>query len=156
MLYKTAFTLIELLVGVSIISILTLITLPVFSNVGTNTTLTQNAENMLSDIRGIQSKALSGAVSGIYPDTNGYWGVEFDCPDSYTLGQPDINNPLNTPVVGQQRVFTYGVKCSTLLSRVVFERLSGRPVVGAGGGITVSDDNGHTRVINIGSGGVIW
>jgi len=156
------FTLIELLVGVSVIAILSLASIPVFTNVGTNQTLTQNVENLKSDLKLAQEKAISGAVSGVYPNTNGLWGARFNCDPvsgkatSYILGQPqDPSDAASTIISGTTKTFTYNVYiyCAAPF-QVVFGRLTGKPTPSSVT-IVLKDDNGHQRSINIGSEGGI-
>ena len=151
---KKAFTLVELLIVISVIGILTMAAIPVFTTAGSNQILVQNAENLKSDIRGVQAKSLSGAVNGL----NGYWGVRFVCNGgkaiSYIIGQPaSPTNPL-TDVSGQLKNFSTGVyvEC-TANFQVVFLKLTGKPADGIGVTIRVNDGNGHTQVIEINSQG---
>lgn len=77
-----AFTLIELMVVVVIMSVLTLSIVPSFSSYLKNQNLKQAQENLKSDLRSIQNKALTGTSSDqLVPLTTGdparYWGVQF-------------------------------------------------------------------------------
>lgn len=150
------FTLIELLISISVIAILTAVAFPIFTTVGSNQTLVQNSENIKSDIKLAQAKALSGVVSG----DNGYWGVKFVCVSnestSYILGQPnDENDPYSEIVSGTTKTLTFGVfvPCTSSF-QTVFVKNAAKPV---GGGITilVSDGKNPDKMIVINNEGGI-
>jgi len=154
--FNKGFTLIELLISISVIVILTAIALPIFTTVGSNQSLVQNFENIKSDIKLSQAKALSGVVSG----SNGYWGIRFICASgkstSYLLGQPSVaSNPLSDIVSGTQKSLTLGVyvQCSGPF-QVVFSRGGIKPVSG-GVSIVVSDGTNPSKTIVISSAGSI-
>lgn len=150
------FTLIELLISISVIVILTAIALPIFTTVGSNQSLVQNFENLKSDIRLTQAKALSGVVSG----SNGYWGIRFNCASgkstTYLLGQPSVaGDPLSDIVSGTQKSLTSGVyvPCSSSF-QVVFLKGGIKPV-GGGVSIVVSDGTNPNKTIVISPAGSI-
>jgi prepilin-type N-terminal cleavage/methylation domain-containing protein len=76
-----AFTLIELMVVVMILAILTISVIPSFSSYLRNQTLKQAEENLKSDLRSLQNKALTGTASDQVVGTPGaslrYWGATF-------------------------------------------------------------------------------
>ncbi|EKE00451.1 MAG: hypothetical protein ACD_22C00018G0001, partial [uncultured bacterium] len=71
-----AFTLIELMIVVGIIAILTSIMIPSFNFYIANQNLKQAQEQIKNDLRTVQNKALTGALSA---DASAplYWGVKF-------------------------------------------------------------------------------
>ncbi|MFH1565772.1 MAG: prepilin-type N-terminal cleavage/methylation domain-containing protein [bacterium] len=154
---KKGFTLVELLISVSVIIILTAIALPIFTTTGSNQILVQNSENIKSDIRLVQAKALSGIVSG----NNGYWGIRFICDGTgkstnYLLGQPgDSNNPLSDILNGSAKFLVGGiyVQCTNSF-QVVFLKNSTKPANG-GVSIVVKDGKNPDKTIVINSEGSI-
>lgn len=69
------FTLIELLVVISIIAIITGAIVPNFNTYIKNQNLRQSGDQIKTDLRSIQNRALTGVGYDIY---KGYWGVKFD------------------------------------------------------------------------------
>jgi len=153
---QKGFTLVELLISVSVIVILTAIAFPIFTTTGSNQTLIQNSENIKSDIRLVQTKSLSGIVSG----DNGYWGARFICAGgkstNYILGQPNnAEDPLSEITSGEQKSLTSGVYVECVNSfQVVFTKNAAKPV-GGGTTITVSDDVHPDKTIVINREGSI-
>ncbi|OIP97219.1 hypothetical protein COT69_02795 [candidate division WWE3 bacterium CG09_land_8_20_14_0_10_39_24] len=153
--YK-GFTLVELLISVSVIVILTAIALPIFATTGSNQTLTQNFENIKSDLRIVQAKSLSGIVSG----DNGYWGIRFNCAGgkavSYILGQPNnASDPLSEIYPGIQKLLTFGVyvKCSNSF-QVVFLKNTAKPAEGSIS-IVVADGKNADKTIVVNAQGSV-
>lgn len=72
---QQGFTLIELLLVVALIAILSSFLLPGFTNYIDSQNLNQGVEQIKSDLRSAQNKAISG-VDASNPDTN-YWGLKF-------------------------------------------------------------------------------
>ena len=72
---SAAFTLIELLIVISIISLVTGAMIPGFSSYIDNQNVRQAQEQVKSDLRTAQNKALTGYQGG--GATVGYWGVDF-------------------------------------------------------------------------------
>ncbi|MBU1132815.1 type II secretion system GspH family protein [Patescibacteria group bacterium] len=74
-----AFTLIELMISVTIIAIVSAGIIPAFSKYIRNQNLRQAQEQLKSDLRSIQNKALTGALSDQLVGTANmkYWGVKF-------------------------------------------------------------------------------
>jgi prepilin-type N-terminal cleavage/methylation domain-containing protein len=80
--YSRGFTIIELLVSMSIITIIAGGIIPTFTSYIRNQNLIQAQEQLLSDLRTVQNRALTGALSNErLPDSSGelvrYWGVTF-------------------------------------------------------------------------------
>jgi prepilin-type N-terminal cleavage/methylation domain-containing protein len=73
------FTLVEMLITVSIIVITTAATIPSFTSYMRNQTVQQATELLKSDIRSVQNKAQTGALSDtqISGTTITHWGVRF-------------------------------------------------------------------------------
>lgn len=100
-----AFTLIELMISVTIITIVSAGIIPAFSKYIRNQNLRQAQEQLKSDLRSIQNKALTGALSDqiVGAENMKYWGVKFEnnsseyqifiasvdtvCPDPIPSGQ---------------------------------------------------------------------
>ena len=76
---ENGFTLIELLISISIIVIVTGALVPSFSNYIRTQNLRQAQEQLRSDLRSIQNKALTGTLSSETFSGNPikYWGVRF-------------------------------------------------------------------------------
>lgn len=95
---STGFTLLELMIVVTIIGIISAGLIPAFSNYIRSQNLKQAQEQLKSDMRTIQNKALTGALSdqllgGTYIK---YWGIKF------VNGQPtyDYFVSINTTCPG--------------------------------------------------------
>jgi len=75
------FTLIEILIVVSVVTMITGAFLPSFSNYIKTQSLMQAKEQVKSDIRNVQNRALAGSVSeetlGTPAEKINYWGVQF-------------------------------------------------------------------------------
>jgi len=78
---QVGFTLIELLISVTIITIITAGIVPAFSNYIRNQNLKQAQEQLKSDLRTVQNKALTGALSDQTVGGSGslmkYWVIKF-------------------------------------------------------------------------------
>jgi len=131
---KPAFTLIELLLVVTIISIITVGVIPAFSNYIRNQNLKQAQEQLKSDMRSVQNKALTGALSDqlIGGSIMKFWGMKFtngsaiydyfisaidtSCPANYATGQYQGNGKLTNNLkiqsfgVGQSGCLFFSVK----------------------------------------------
>jgi len=77
---KTGFTLIELLLVVTIISIITVGIIPGFSSYIKNQNLKQAQEQIKSDLRSTQNKALTGSLSDqlVGGTAMKFWGMKFE------------------------------------------------------------------------------
>ncbi|HLB51966.1 hypothetical protein A3F07_03280 [candidate division WWE3 bacterium RIFCSPHIGHO2_12_FULL_38_15] len=84
------FTLIELLIVVVIVSILTGALIPSFSGFIKNQNLRQAQEILLSDLRGVQNKAITGTASSTGAN---YWGINITSnpASSYTYFSSELN-----------------------------------------------------------------
>lgn len=95
---KSAVTLIELLIVVAIIIIIASIAIPTFIGVSDKQSLEQAVQNFASNIRLVQSKALSGAVDST--GSNVWWGIRTCASGSntkYGLGyNVDPADPANS------------------------------------------------------------
>ena len=76
---RSAFTLIELLLVVTIISIITVGVIPAFSTYIRNQNLKQAQEQIKSDLRSTQNKALTGSLSdqSVSGSPMKFWGIKF-------------------------------------------------------------------------------
>lgn len=110
---KSGFTLIELLLVITIISIITVGVIPEFSTYIRNQNLKQGQEQIKSDLRSTQNKALTGSLTdqliGGFPMK--FWGMKFTnesasydyfisvtdatCPSNYIDGQYQGKGKLN-------------------------------------------------------------
>ena len=93
-----AFTLIELMIVVTIITIVSGASIPAFSKYIRNQNLKQAREQLKSDFRNIQNKALTGALSdqqiGSPPQKMEFWGISFTANSpNYTffISPTDVN-----------------------------------------------------------------
>jgi prepilin-type N-terminal cleavage/methylation domain-containing protein len=106
---EKGFTLLELLVVITILVAITAAAVPSFAGYIRNQGIRQATEQLKSDLRSIQNKALTGALSDQEVNSNpvAYWGVRFSagggsgtnryeyfisdtattCPSSFTTGQ---------------------------------------------------------------------
>ncbi|MFZ2663990.1 MAG: prepilin-type N-terminal cleavage/methylation domain-containing protein [Patescibacteria group bacterium] len=109
---NSAFTLIELLLVVTIISIISVGVIPAFSSYIRNQNLKQAQEQLKSDLRSTQNKALTGSLSDQLVDGTlvKFWGIKFtnssstydyfisssntSCPVNYVEGQYQGNGKL--------------------------------------------------------------
>ncbi len=138
---SSALTLIELLITISIFAIVTAIAIPAFSNFNQRQQLTRALEQVRTDLRTMQSQAVSGAEGS-------QWAAVFDAStDTYQLGQYDggLVNPQTRDISGSVDL--------TTSPTVVFNRLTGVSVNGTHY-ITLSL-GGITRTITVYSGGNI-
>ena len=76
---RAGFTLVELLITITIIAIATAAIIPSFSSFIRNQNVKQAQEQLKSDLRNVQNKALTGALSDATIGTNPvlYWGIRF-------------------------------------------------------------------------------
>ena len=93
-----AFTLIELMIVVTIITIVSGAFIPAFSKYIRNQNLKQAREQLKSDFRNIQNKALTGALSdqqiGSPPQKMEFWGISFtaNLPNyTFFISPTDVN-----------------------------------------------------------------
>lgn len=121
---RFGFTLLELLLVVGIVAVIMGGIIPAFSNYMENQDLTQAQEQLKSDLRSIQNRAITGALSESLVGGNraNYWGVMFFSdggdPGRYSYFITDANDscpPLNYTVQGEYTLpGDYVVKSSTL------------------------------------------
>ena len=80
----SGFTLLELLIVVSLIAIMSGGILPAFSQYIDDQNMRQAQEQLKSDLRSIQNRALTGSAADQYIGTNPvqYWGVRFNADDA--------------------------------------------------------------------------
>ncbi len=91
------FTLIELLISVSIIAIISGGIIPSFSGYIKNQNLKQAQEQIKSDLRSIQNKALTGSLSSSSSSPS-HWGIRFvNDSDTYTYFISTSNNICSDP-----------------------------------------------------------
>ena len=85
------FTLVELLIAVSLIAIMTGAAIPSFTGYIKNQNARQAQEQLRSDLRSVQTRALIGAGS---TGTTKYWGIKIttDNADSYYFFKSDNND----------------------------------------------------------------
>lgn len=156
------FTLVEIMLTIAIISILTAAALPSVGNFTDSNILNQTLLNIASDLENTKFKALSGVYAG--PSTNPAnrvnWGLA-GCPststtDRYTLAPFNTTTNMPLPLTAPSRTILLPanttVTCTN--SNIIFERLSGNPVVGNGTVITVRRGL-YTGTITVSNGGVI-
>ncbi len=72
---QAGFTLLELMVVIAIIATITGMAIPSFNNYITNQNLRQAQDQIKSDIRGVQIRALNGVKQNLTSPT--YWGIAF-------------------------------------------------------------------------------
>lgn len=137
--YSKGFTLIELLVVISIISIIGGGIIPSFSKYIKDQNLKQAQEQLKSDLRTIQNKALTGAMSNVeIPANSGnrvkYWGVYLrsgsenvdyyittgtsPCPPTEAVGiyQGNFKIPNTVVYKGGSRCLFFDIKNGDILS----------------------------------------
>lgn len=129
--YSKGFTLIELLVSMSIIAIISGGIVPTFTSYVKNQNLKQAQEQLKSDLRTVQNRALTGALSN-YTFDNGslaqYWGVSFPsgsgssmtvfisnsdsggCPPDPSVQQSRINLSSNVLYYGDGGCMFFSIK----------------------------------------------
>ncbi len=73
---KSGFTLIELMISVGILTLLSAAMIPSFNSYLNNQNVTQGVEQIKSDIRNVQNKALTGAGFDKVANTT-HWGIKF-------------------------------------------------------------------------------
>ena len=90
------FTLVELLIAISIVVVLSGVLIPGFSRYSNTQNLRQSQEQLKSDVRSIQNRALSGMSATI---TVTHWGVKFT-PDASRYGYFTTNSPTGATCNG--------------------------------------------------------
>jgi len=127
--YSNGFTLVEIIVVVSIIAIISGGIVPSFFRYIDNQNLKQAKEQLKSDLRTIQNRALTGALSDYVFDIGGakepakYWAVYFQndngtysvsitsrnsvCPPSPSSNQATYNLPNDIKYYGVSRLCLY-------------------------------------------------
>ncbi|RJR27398.1 prepilin-type N-terminal cleavage/methylation domain-containing protein [candidate division WWE3 bacterium] len=132
----SGFTLVELLVVVTIIVLVTGALIPSFAGYIRNQNVKQAQEQLKSDMRNIQNKALTGTLSDttIGPNPVEYWGIRFNsgagtgsnryeffisdtnttCPDPIPVaqaqGHSEIQNTLEIKVTGGFRCMYFSIR----------------------------------------------
>ena len=157
-----AFTLIELMIAVTIITIVSAAIIPAFSKYIRGQNLKQAQEQIKSDLRSIQNKALTGALSDqlIGPDNMKYWGVRFvngssdyeffiaavdtSCPSSIPAGQSQGTENLSDEIT---------IRSAT---NCLFFDISDGGISGYVSPITAGYDDSETKNIIFNSTGLIY
>ena len=126
--YSKGFTLLELLISISIIAIISAGVIPTFSGYIKNQNLKQAQEQLKSDLRSVQNRALTGSLSDQFLDSNrtAYWGIMFTnnsgsytyfvsandtlCPPSVKLDQGGATLPNEIKYVGTTGCYFFSIK----------------------------------------------
>jgi len=126
--YSKGFTLLELLISISIIAIISAGVIPTFSGYIKNQNLKQAQEQLKSDLRSVQNRALTGALSDQFLGSNraAYWGIMFtgnsgsytyfvsannnSCPPSVRLDQGGVTLPNEIKYVGTTGCIFFSIK----------------------------------------------
>jgi Tfp pilus assembly protein FimT len=138
----SALTLIELIITITIFALVTAVVIPAFSNFNQRQQLTRAVEQVRTDLRAMQSQAVSGAEGS-------QWAVIFNAgADTYQMGQYAAGS-----LVDPQTKNVPGDVDLTTSPAVVFDRLTGESVNGQHQ-INLSL-SGTTRTVTVNSGGNI-
>jgi prepilin-type N-terminal cleavage/methylation domain-containing protein len=166
------FTLVELLIVVSIIIIVTASIVPSFAGYIRNQGVKQAQENLKSDLRNIQNKALTGALSDLQLGSNPvkYWGVRF-LPNSgrYEYFVSAVSNTCPSGVLPAQQLQGYsdlvsGLEVKVLGSQCLYFSLSNGDITASPAiignqlivGYTESTASGDCRRVIFNTNGLIY
>lgn len=159
---RNGFTLVEVLVVVTILMIISATVLPTFSSYIQKQNLNQSVENLLSDIRSMENKAISGV-----PNANGvsapYWGIYMPAgSNTYTVFSTLTEHtsctvsvlPEHTGKLTQGATFanTYCIYISTKNGALYYTSglVTGSPT------ILIQDTNGNSMNINYSQSGLFY
>ena len=154
-----AFTLIELMIVVTIITIVSGASIPAFSKYIRKQNLKQSQEQIKSDFRNVQNKALTGALSdqqvGAPPQNMEFWGISFteNSPTyTYFISPTD----LNCDTIQTQGSSNFSNDIVSKTSTCVFFSVSNGGITGPSPitvGYSGRDDN---EVLNFNESGLIY
>lgn len=164
---KSGFTLIELLLVVTIISIITVGIIPGFSNYIKNQNLKQSQEQIKSDLRSTQNKALTGSLSDqlVGGVAMNFWGMKFTNESSsydYFISVVDTSCPPPSTSQGSGKLsnglVVKGLSASGCLFFSVQDGGISSQGFGSANSVTVGYPNPSTQVKNIffNSAGLIY
>jgi len=157
---RSGFTLIELLVVCAIIAVLAVASIPRFRTFNANQELNQAVEQVKSDLRVVQNRAVSVTDRACGTDYYYWWGVDFDAHSGeYRLVQSD--NEVNPDAGSFREVRTKALPTGFELATDVtvwFKMVTG--AVKNAGAVTVrridaSCPGGDCRDVDISEGGRI-
>lgn len=167
---RSAFTLIELLLVVTIISIITVGVIPAFSTYIRNQNLKQAQEQLKSDMRSVQNKALTGALSDqlIGGSLVRFWAMRFtngsatydyfisaldtSCPSNYATGQYQGNGKLANGLT----VKSFNVGQSGCLFFSISDGGISSPGFGGSSSVLVGYSDSEVKNIYFNTGGLIY
>ena len=145
--FLMGFTLVEIMLTIGIITILTAAVLPSVGNFADSNIVAQAAQNLASDIENAKFKALSG----IYDDSTGTyknWGFYCTGASASTYLLSSYNGTSRSGAPTQRTAFPAGnskINCGGGIT-IVFQRLSGIPILGGGSEIIVTK---NTKVLYV-------
>ena len=114
---NSGFSLLELLVTTTILAVLTAVTLPYFHTFTANQELVQAAEQVITDLRTVQNRALSAIDRSVSGTSYYWWGIDFVVGGDatvYTLAQSSNEiTPLGGSVVRRTKTLPNGFEFTT-------------------------------------------
>ncbi|NMB91600.1 prepilin-type N-terminal cleavage/methylation domain-containing protein [candidate division WWE3 bacterium] len=167
---NSAFTLIELLLVVTIISIISVGVIPAFTSYIRNQNLKQAQEQIKSDLRSTQNKALTGSLSDQFIGSAlmKFWGIKFtnnsstydffissvddSCPINYVQGQYQGNGKLSNNL----RIQNFNEGQSGCLFFNVQDGGISSPGFGSAGSVVVGYSVSEVKNVFFNSSGLIY
>ena len=155
-----AFTLVELMISITIITIISASIIPAFSRYIRNQNLKQAQEQLKSDLRNIQNKALTGSLSDQFINGNSkmkYWGVKFTQGfQSYEFFISALDTDCTVPMLSQgTNSFSDGIK-SLSNSGCMFFSISNGGISSLESPIIIGYSNDESKEILFNSTGLIY
>lgn len=152
--YSFGFTLIELLITVVIIALLTGLTIPYFQDFSKRQELQRGVEQVRTDLRTVQNRAVSGVDRKVDTTEYFWWGISFTLESgTYEFCQGEDESAPACDLVVRERDLP-GADLEVVAGRAIwFKMITGE--VRNAGAITIGDSSGETASVTVSAGGRI-